>query len=149
MKVPQLKDVLTYKNPRVLLRFHELYPQHQDKADYLFEELLKYLWLGRKHEWDKAQNPHNLDLDFICVMHEEMRMIDEMWHAFIIFTRDYADFCQSYFGHFIHHVPNVVEDQPIVSTDFENQTRLFLDYVYEQLGEETLLNWFGEHLDAA
>ncbi|HEX9680976.1 MAG TPA: hypothetical protein VGA32_05950, partial [Anaerolineales bacterium] len=31
--------------------------------------------------------------------------IDEVWHAFILFTREYADFCQAVFGEFIHHVP--------------------------------------------
>jgi hypothetical protein len=31
--------------------------------------------------------------------------VDEVWHAFILFTRDYADFCQRAFGTFIHHVP--------------------------------------------
>jgi hypothetical protein len=31
--------------------------------------------------------------------------VDEVWHAFILFTREYADFCQDIFGEFIHHVP--------------------------------------------
>jgi hypothetical protein len=30
---------------------------------------------------------------------------DEVWHAFILFTREYAEFCQDAFGMFIHHVP--------------------------------------------
>ena len=31
--------------------------------------------------------------------------VDEVWHAFILFTREYAAFCQEAFGMFIHHVP--------------------------------------------
>jgi hypothetical protein len=31
--------------------------------------------------------------------------VDEVWHAFILFTREYADFCQSAFGIFVHHIP--------------------------------------------
>ncbi|MEX2029477.1 MAG: hypothetical protein WD906_00680 [Anaerolineales bacterium] len=31
--------------------------------------------------------------------------VDEVWHAFILFTREYAAFCQDVFGEFIHHVP--------------------------------------------
>lgn len=31
--------------------------------------------------------------------------VDEVWHAFLMFTRQYAAFCQSIFGEFIHHVP--------------------------------------------
>jgi hypothetical protein len=33
------------------------------------------------------------------------REVDEVWHAFVLFTREYADFCQAAFGAFIHHVP--------------------------------------------
>jgi len=31
--------------------------------------------------------------------------VDEVWHAHILHTIDYADFCQLYFNRFIHHVP--------------------------------------------
>ncbi|HSR47324.1 MAG TPA: hypothetical protein VLL77_04990 [Anaerolineales bacterium] len=31
--------------------------------------------------------------------------VDDVWHALILFTRQYADFCQQAFGTFIHHVP--------------------------------------------
>jgi len=31
--------------------------------------------------------------------------VDDVWHAFILFTREYAAFCQDAFGTFIHHVP--------------------------------------------
>lgn len=33
------------------------------------------------------------------------READEVWHNFILFTREYHTFCQSIFGEFIHHVP--------------------------------------------
>jgi hypothetical protein len=33
-------------------------------------------------------------------------IVDEVWHAFILFTKDYAAFCQDVFGRFIHHAPN-------------------------------------------
>jgi hypothetical protein len=31
--------------------------------------------------------------------------VDELWHAFITFTRDYARFCDEVAGRFIHHIP--------------------------------------------
>lgn len=31
--------------------------------------------------------------------------VDELWHTFVIFTRDYAAFCEAVAGHFLHHVP--------------------------------------------
>lgn len=33
------------------------------------------------------------------------KKIDAFWHQFILFTRQYFDFCMLTFGHFIHHDP--------------------------------------------
>lgn len=33
------------------------------------------------------------------------QVVDVAWHEFILFTRDYRDFCQRGLGHFLHHVP--------------------------------------------
>jgi hypothetical protein len=34
------------------------------------------------------------------------RRVDAGWHAFILHTREYADFCERVAGHFIHHAPD-------------------------------------------
>lgn len=36
-----------------------------------------------------------------------MGAIDELWHTFVIFTREYARFCDEVCGRFLHHVPEV------------------------------------------
>jgi hypothetical protein len=33
------------------------------------------------------------------------QIVDDAWHAFIIDTRAYADFCRQAFGRFLHHTP--------------------------------------------
>ncbi|MFC9250974.1 glycine-rich domain-containing protein [Amycolatopsis thailandensis] len=33
-------------------------------------------------------------------------LVDIGWHTFILYTREYADFCNNVVGKFIHHVPN-------------------------------------------
>ena len=33
------------------------------------------------------------------------KAVDHGWHAFILHTREYADFCARVAGHFIHHAP--------------------------------------------
>jgi hypothetical protein len=33
---------------------------------------------------------------------------DELWHEFILYTRDYEEFCKKAFGGFLHHTPAVV-----------------------------------------
>jgi hypothetical protein len=35
------------------------------------------------------------------------KAVDEMWHEFILFTREYQAFCARAFGEFLHHTPAV------------------------------------------
>ena len=35
------------------------------------------------------------------------QVVDDLWHEFILFTRDYQNFCQQAFGRFLHHTPAV------------------------------------------
>jgi hypothetical protein len=32
--------------------------------------------------------------------------VDEVWHQFVLFTREYTDFCMRFFGHYIEHAPS-------------------------------------------
>ena len=36
------------------------------------------------------------------------RIVDEAWHEFILYTREYNKFCQRAFNHFLHHNPSDV-----------------------------------------
>lgn len=46
----------------------------------------------------------------IALGHEDLGMhsseVDEIWHNFILFTPEYAEFCKRICGHMIHHRPN-------------------------------------------
>jgi hypothetical protein len=148
-KLPCLNDVLNYRNPAVIIRFQANHPKDAAKAEYLFIEMLRYLWLCEKHAWDVESYPDSLALQFTPVMHEEMRTIDNMWHEFILLTRDYHDFCHRYFGRFLHHEPNMREHLAYSETEFVDSLNLFLHYVYDILGEEVLKSWFQEHLEVA
>jgi hypothetical protein len=44
------------------------------------------------------------------------------WHTFILYTREYAEFCEQVAGRFIHHVPHESEEQ-----DAEGDTQAVLD----------------------
>lgn len=72
-----------------------------------------------------------------------------MWHTFILFTKPYADFCEKYFGHFIHHFPTteIEREQRLENfDDFLNKdSQRMLSFVYDHLGEETLKTWFAEY----
>lgn len=38
------------------------------------------------------------------------QVVDDLWHEFILHTRNYQDFCQQAFGSFFHHTPAVAVD---------------------------------------
>jgi hypothetical protein len=54
--------------------------------------------------------------------------VDEIWHAHILHTRQYAADCQALFGHFLHHEPNDGEDatQVVMAEAVANTRRLYL-----------------------
>jgi hypothetical protein len=146
-KLPILSELLLYKNPTVIKRFRANYPHQAEEAELLFEQVLKYLWLCTKHEQELSESPNASHLQFLPMMHQEMRNIDHMWHELILLTVDYQAFCEKYFGCFIHHIPDLADKIEYSEESFTQELQLFLSYVYEQLGEETLVSWFGEHLN--
>ncbi len=51
------------------------------------------------------------------------REVDELWHTFILFTKDYREFCQNYLGQFLDHVP--LENKNIEYPNLKNLVRTF------------------------
>ena len=43
--------------------------------------------------------------------------VDDAWHEFILFTRQYAQFCRSAFGRFLHHTPAEAMRSPTQASD--------------------------------
>lgn len=142
MRLPPLNELMQYKNQRVIQRFRRNFPQDRDRADMLFQDMLGYLWLSQRHAELLEQKPDRSDLDFMCVMHQEMVDIDEMWHIFILHTQDYFDFCDRYFGGYLHHIPNVAEDHPQDDETFFRDLQRYLSFAIDELGAETIRRWF-------
>ena len=139
--LPNLDDLLKYKNENILLRYQKDYPHAKMPAHEALSELLKYIWLCCKHALDFKHSPDQEALQFSCIMHEEMIEIDYMWHTFLLFTRDYLSFCQTYLsGDFFHHQPKV--DKKSVDENNIYELQRYLAYIYDQLGEDTLTKWF-------
>lgn len=125
----------------IIFRFQQDYPNAHMQAEEALSELMKFIWLCHKHRADKKRRPKDKSLHFSCVLHSEMADIDNMWHTFLLFTKDYYQFCNDYLdGVFFHHEPilNTVSDEK-----YEHELTLYLSYIYDHLGEETLLKWFN------
>lgn len=59
------------------------------------------------------------------------RAIDEVWHEFLMFTKDYAESCERLFGKFIHHEPsigNLDEDSLQLDKVFSMTAKLYKNH---------------------
>jgi hypothetical protein len=133
---PSLARVLRYRNDDVLHRFLKLYDVSWAEAEDLFTEVKKWLWL--------CSLPEAKALSITSPMH----MMDEMWHNFVLFTRDYAIFCDRYFGRLLHHAPTRQSEierrrrAPRASERAnEESLRAAMRFTFDLLGEETLWKW--------
>jgi hypothetical protein len=84
-----LNAVMAYKNPALVARLQEKHHLSKEDAEMLFDDTKRFLYLLATS--GKRLSP--------------TKMIDEGWHNFILFTKDYATFCKRYLGRFIHHTP--------------------------------------------
>ena len=139
-----LEDVLAYRHPAVVRRYQRDFPLNVDRAEQLFEDLMRFFWASKKQSLDHSKNPQDVALDFTFIMDDEMREIDHMWHVFLLYTQDYMDYCHKYFGEYLHHLPDVVQTSPNVVRDFVPNLEKFLAYVYDNLGEDVVRRWFAK-----
>lgn len=79
----------SYQNKNVVERFAREHDVSMEKSNELFSGLKKFL----------ANSIENPEQGF------PTQEIDEIWHTFILHTKDYSDFCNTHFGTFIHHAP--------------------------------------------
>jgi hypothetical protein len=78
----------------------------------LFAKLVTRVERDAKVDRERAERIMRQALAFLvaCARNPEAplapsRAVDHGWHAFILHTREYADFCARVAGHFIHHAP--------------------------------------------
>lgn len=108
----------TFSIPRAIIgRFAKRNGVSVPTAKRLGGELVKFLTLCATSEQSLVPSP----------------IIDEMWHHFILHTRDYEKWCTSHLGKFIHHVPSDTPD----SSAYQ-MTRNFLK---DRFGESTNKYW--------
>ena len=78
-----------------------------------------------------------------------------MWHEFILFTQEYHNFCETFFGNYLHHVPcsekefqsfqqRKVERKENFEKLEREKLKVFVTYIQQNLGDETLETWFKQ-----
>ncbi len=141
MTVP-LKD---YIHSETILRFMDAFDVSKEEAEDIFSEMKNLLSLMN----------HYGATEYVFT-HEPLWIIDEMWHTFILYTRDYGEFCKTYFGRIMHHDITVRSRKQKIITGLENKDTEITDTVsdavkrlyqliYEFLGRDTLIKWIDEY----
>lgn len=81
-------------------------------SETLFNRLSRYIADDKMIDLLAAEAVMSDALSFLaaCAVNHETPLspsapVDIGWHAFILYTRDYAEFCERVAGRFIHHVP--------------------------------------------
>jgi hypothetical protein len=126
-----IEDILAYEAPFLIEKLikNAVVDTAEDAED-LFREVKRYLILA--------------DLDQDCSWNMYSLRIDEVWHQFILFTRQYMEFCHRFFGRYIPHnpsnAPKVEYARPIEKTTFEQ----FYGRYLELFGEPLPDLWYDE-----
>lgn len=88
-------------------KVREKYPVLEDKDLYLVAKALRQYFLIHS----RARNK---------IIGMPSKVVDEMWHAFILDTRKYTAFCKNAFGAYFHHLPAPITEK---GTPVDNQLR--------------------------
>jgi hypothetical protein len=71
--------------------------------------------------------------------------VDNLWHSFILFTHEYAEFGQKYAGRFIHHAPYIASSEnrtPEQRAQSRKDFHAFVNNYEETFKEEIHSIWF-------
>ena len=150
MATAALAEVMQYKNEAVVQRFMETWDLPRADADDIFDQMNKWLWLH-------ATSAALPDPPRLAIL-PSTKLIDEMWHTFILFTRDYVAYCERYFGRYLHHNPTPQSEYKRAIASYERDPEAHMkalevaferqyELVYDLLGEDTLAKWYGEYTD--
>lgn len=55
---------------------------------------------GYRAFWRRCKESNQEETQYL-----QLSDVDEVWHAHILHTQTYAEDCEDYFGHFLHHLP--------------------------------------------
>jgi hypothetical protein len=131
-KKPIIEQIMNYPMAHVIKRCQKDYGYTAEDMKILERELKRYLVLSIFFkEGEPGNGMYSKD-------------VDNLWHSFILFTKDYSSFCKKYIGRFIHHFPNTKTGRAYpgelkeVSKDFQ----AFIKNYQEIFEEEAHPIWF-------
>lgn len=134
----QLEDILSYNNEDIISRFTDMFEIDEEEAIDIFQETKKFLYVCQ------------VEGVFIP---DDLLILDEMWHNFILFTKEYHAFCNKYFNRYFHHLPaskkekeeqhlKNIQDPEKAHAGYLQKLQHVISTVYDLLGESAVIKWF-------
>lgn len=114
----------------IIRRFQQQFSLPDDICKDLLLVVKSYLWLSARRLKEEGK--------FIPML-ESHYAVDEMWHTFILFTREYTDFSLYLAGKYLHHSPSEQGSAIPLS-----EMRDCIAYIAQYLDEDLLRKWFLE-----
>lgn len=110
-----IDEILAYRNDSVLRRYEKDFQASPDQSERAFNSLKQFM--------------------IVCRMKEGLKVtsepVDQFWHTFLLFTKDYRDFCDNYLGMFVNHRP--FEDP---APGFYEETKEFAQSLFGELDSD-------------
>ncbi|AMP88838.1 hypothetical protein [Legionella pneumophila] len=127
-----LSELLHYKNEKIVTHFCHSHPEYSMREGLiLFEDLLAWMWLNKQRNLRGKKT----------YLFGPLLIIDEMWHSFILHTRDYVDFSMKYFGEYFHHDVEPVGFEHVLD---EEELTDFLQDCFQYLNKEWVERRFSK-----
>ncbi len=127
----QPTDLLCYKNPKIIEHFYKKNPDYgHDHCQQLFSDLMAWFHLKAIRKCSDKKT----------YLFGPLLVLDELWHCFILHTREYIKFSVHFFGEYLHH-----EVEPIGKEHYltPEETADFLQDGFLHLGEDWVMRYFG------
>ena len=134
-----LAEVLYYSNASIHRVLQEAFEISDEEAEDIFRETKKFLWICALSRAESSID--SVGVPAKIFVHKSMLVIDQLWHIFINHTRLYTDFCDQYLDGYVHHIPR----EPGAKGPTEEENELQLSYIYDKLGEETLIKCYDTY----
>src|SRR5215216_1601932 len=124
MKKEDIETALKYDAPFLIQKLvKDRIAETEEEAEKLFMEVKRFLVLVRNDADVTAWDMYS-------------RRVDEAWHQFVLFTREYIDFSFDHFGSYVQHSPGIAAPQgeEIDGPTQEQQPQCFHDFIkrYEE-----------------
>ncbi len=149
MPTISLREILKYRNEPLIRAFAKKKQLTLAESEDIFLELLKWLWFLANRDTKNSLLPEGFPT------FKEQGPIDAFWHEFILDTRAYQEFCDQYFGIFLHHVPtpdgmegashSMAQLDPVKMQAITKSLIIrAMHEVHDAFGKETMLLWYVE-----